>query len=171
MQRFAWVFFASLVFLTVLRPAAGDIFVLRSGGRIEGDLVNNDEKPRTSYVISLPGGGQVTLDAAVVAKVESVPKELAEYEKVRREHPNTVQGQLQMADWCRDHNLAAQRKTHLERVLQLDPDHADARRSLGYRKVNDQWMTLEEEMAAQGKVKRVVNGSTRWLTHQEADVS
>jgi hypothetical protein len=170
MQRFAWVFFASLAILAVLQPAEGDVFVLRSGGRIEGDLVNSDEQPRTSYVISLPGGGQLTLDAAVVAKVESVPQELAEYEKVRRQHPNTVQGQLQMADWCHKHKLDAQWKTHLERVLQLDPDQADARRLLGYRKVDDQWMTKEEEMAAQGKVKRVISGSTRWLTHQEAEV-
>ena len=145
---------AAFVLLAILRPAAGEVFLLRSGGRIEGDLVNADENPRTSYVISLPNGGQLTLDAAVVEKVQPVRPELAEYEKVRRQHPDTVQGQLQMADWCRDHNLPAQRKTHLERVLQLDPDQADARRLLGYRKVKDKWMTLEEEMADKGKVKR-----------------
>ena len=75
-----------------------------------------------------------------------------------------------MADWCRDHNLLAQRKTHLERVLQLDPEQPDARRLLGYRKVKDQWMTHEEEMADQGKVKRIVNGYSVWITQQEAEL-
>ncbi|MGA2256667.1 MAG: hypothetical protein ABSG53_18620 [Thermoguttaceae bacterium] len=166
MQRSVSILLAAFVLLAILRPAVGEVFVLRSGGRIEGDLVNADENPRTSYVIFLPNGGQLTLDAAVVDKVQPLRPELAEYEKVRRQHPNTVQGQLQMADWCRDHNLAAQRKTHLERVLQLDPNQADARRLLGYRKVNDQWMTLEEDMAAQGKVKR----DGRWITQQEAEL-
>ena len=78
---------------------------------------------------------------------------------MRRKYPDTVQGQLQMSDWCRDHNLPAQRKKHLERVLQLDPDQAEARRLLNYRKVKEKWMTLEEEMADQGKV----NGRQRPL--------
>ena len=154
MQRSSRVLCAALVLLAILRPAVGEVFLLRSGGRIEGDLVNADENPRTSYVISLPNGGQVTLDAAAVEKVQPVRPELAEYEKVRRQYPDTVQGQLQLADWCREHNLEAQRKTHLERVLQLDPDQAEARRLLGYRKVKDKWMTHDEEMADKGYVKR-----------------
>jgi len=170
MRRCTSGLFAAFVFLSILRPAVGEVFLLRSGGRIEGDLINADENPRTSYVILLPSGGQLTLDAAVVEKVQPMRPELAEYEKVRRQRPDTVQGQLEMAEWCRDHKLTAKRKTHLERVLQLDPDQADARRILGYRKVNDQWMTLEEEMASQGKVKRMVNGYLVWITRQEAEL-
>ena len=170
MQRSSRVLCAAFVFLAILRPAVGEVFLLRSGGRIEGELVNTDENPRTSYIIALPNGGQVTLDAKVVEKVQPVPPELAEYQKVRRQYPDTVQGQLQMSNWCRDHNLLGQRKTHLERVLQLDPDQADARRLLNYRKFKDKWMTLEEEMAEKGLVKRVVRGNTVWITQQDADL-
>ena len=63
---------AAFVLLAIIRPAVGEVFVLRSGGRIEGELVNPDENPRTSYVISLPSGGQITLDAKVVEKVQPV---------------------------------------------------------------------------------------------------
>jgi len=166
MHRSTRMLSAAFVLLAFLQPAMGEVFLLRSGGRIEGDLVNADEKPRTSYVISLPNGGQVTLDAAVVERVQPVPPELAEYAKVRRQYPDTVQGQLQMANWCHDHNLTAQRKTHLERVIQLDPDQADARRLLGFKKVKDKWMTLEEEMADKGYVKR--NG--KWMPRPEAEL-
>ena len=166
MQRSTPVLYAAVVFLVLFQPAAGEVFLLRTGGRIEGELVNVNENPRTSWVISLPSGGQVTLDAAMVDKVQPVKPELAEYEKVRRQHPDTVQGHLQMSDWCRDHNLVAQRKVHLERVLQLDPEQADARRTLGYRKVKDKWMTLEEEMADKGYVKR----DGRWMTQQDAEL-
>jgi hypothetical protein len=166
MLRSGWVLFAPLVVLAILEPAAGEVFLLHSGGRVEGDLINADEKPRSSYIISLPNGGQLTLDAAVVDQVQPVRPELAEYEKARRQHPDTVQGQLQMADWCRDNNLPVQRKTHLERVLRLDPDQADARRTLGYRKVKDKWMTQDEEMADKGYVKR----DGRWMTQQDAEL-
>jgi hypothetical protein len=165
MQRStSWL--CAAVLLAVLPSAAGDVFLLRSGGRVEGDLVNADEKPRTSYVIALPNGGRLTLDAATVDKVQPVPPELAEYQKVRRQYPDTVQGQLQMAEWCRDHGLAAQRKTHLERVLQLNPDQADARRILGYHKFKDEWMTVEEEKAAEGYVKR----DGKWMTQPDAEL-
>ena len=91
---------------------------------------------------------------------------MAEYEKVRRQYPDTVQGQLQLADWCRQHGLDAQRKTHLERVLQLDPDQAEARAKLGYHKVKDQWMTHAEEMADKGYVLR----DGRWMPKPEAEL-
>jgi hypothetical protein len=170
MQRTTWVLCTALALLAILRPAAGDVFLLRNGGRIEGVLVNPDENPRTSYVISLPNGGQLTLDAASVDKVQPVRPELVEYDKVRRQYPDTVKGQLQMSDWCRDHNLLAQRKTHLQRVLQLDPDQAEARRILGYHKFKDKWMTLEEEMAEKGMVKRTIRGNTVWVTQPDAEL-
>jgi hypothetical protein len=166
MQRSAWVLTAACILLPFLRPAAGDVFILHSGGRLEGDLANADEKPRTSYVINLSSGGQVTLDASLVDRVQSVKPELVEYEKARRQAPDTVQGQLQMAQWCKEHDLPAQRKTHLERVIQLDPDQVEARRSLGYQKYKDQWMMYEEVQADKGYVKV----GDRWLTQPQAEL-
>ncbi len=99
-------------------------------------------------------------------KVQPVRPELVEYEKVRRQSPDTVAGQLKMADWCREHGLAEQRTMHLKRVLQLDPDQADVRRALGYHKVKDQWMTRDEEKADQGLVKR----DGIWITPQRAEI-
>jgi hypothetical protein len=161
---------AALAVLAFLQPARADIFLLRSGGRIEGDLVNADQNPRTSYVISVAGGaGQITLEAAVVDKVQTPRPELAEYEKMKQQLPDTVEGQMSLAEWCRVQGLTAQRKSALERVLVLDPEQHEARHLLGYRKVKDQWMTLEEEMTDKGYVKRVVNGQTRWVTPQQAE--
>jgi hypothetical protein len=160
---------AAIVVGAFFQSANADIFWLRSGGRIEGELANGDQNPRISYVITLPGGGQITLDAAVVEKVQAIRPELVEYEKMRRNALDTVQGQLALAEWCREHNLTVQRKTHLERVLVLAPDQPDARRLLGYRKVKDKWMTHDEEMTDKGYVQRAVNGQTRWVTPQEAE--
>ncbi len=168
MRRFGGTL-AAIVVLAFLQPAKAEIFFLRSGGRIEGELENPDQNPRTDYVIKLGDGGQITLEAAVVEKVQTPRPELAEYEKMRRQAPDTAEGQMKLAQWCKENGLTAQRKTHLERVLQLDADQPEARRLLGYHKVKDKWMTHDEEMAEKGYVQRIVNGETRWILPQEAD--
>ena len=43
-----------------------------------------------------------------------------------------------------------QRRIELERIIQLDPDNATARQALGYRRVNDSWLTRDEAMARRG---------------------
>jgi hypothetical protein len=170
MQRFG-IALAATVMLALLQSARADTFFLRSGGHIEGDLLNPDQNPRKSYDIAVAGGGQITLPTEVVEKVQGVPPELAEYEKLRRQTPNTVQDQMKLADWCKEHSLSPQRKACLERVLQLDPDQPDARRLLGYRKVKDQWMTHDDEMIDRGLVQRrsPTTGLMEWITPQEAD--
>ena len=84
------------------RWAAAEIFQLESGGRIEGELLNPDEKPRQTYVIKLAAGGQISLPADQVKKVLPVRPELAEYAKVRPTYPDTADGQWALAQWCLD---------------------------------------------------------------------
>jgi hypothetical protein len=166
MQRSLCVLGAGFVFLAFLRPAGAETFLLHSGGTIEGDILNADENPRSKYVIALANGGEITLDASVIDKVRVVKPELAEYEKVRRHAPDTAPGQLQMAEWCKEHHLPEQRKLHMERVIQLDPDQADARRFLGYQKYKDEWMTPDEIKIDQGYVKV----DNRWMTQPKAEL-
>ena len=131
--------------------------------------MNADENPRTSYVIAVRRRRTNYAGGCRGRKGAALRPDLAEYEKMQRQAPDTVEGQMKLAEWCRDHNLTAQRKTHLERVLQLDPNQPEARRLLGYRKVKDKWMTHDEEMTDKGYVQHIVNGETRWITPQEAD--
>ncbi len=170
MQRFSGVW-AVLVVLTLLQPVRADTFFLRSGGQIEGNVINKDENPRKSYVIAVAGGAEITLEADVVEKVQAVPPELAEYEKLRLKTRDTVLDQMNLAEWCRQHGLTAQRKSTLEHVLQLDPEQPEARKLLGYRRVKDQWMTYEEEQIDKGYVKsrNPSTGMTEWVPQQVAE--
>ncbi|MGA2063934.1 MAG: HEAT repeat domain-containing protein [Thermoguttaceae bacterium] len=166
MKRFGIWLLGVVLLWAMARPATAEIFVLSSGGRIEGELVNPDEKPRRTYVVKLIAGGQVTLQADQVQQVVSVRPEVAEYEKVRPNYPDTAEGQWNLAQWCRDHKLPAQRTTHLRRVIELDPDHVEARRLLGYNKIEGQWMTQDEWMIKQGYVKY----KNQWKLPQEVDL-
>ena len=61
---------ALLLLLASAAPSArAEEFLLRSGGRIVGELLNPDEHPRRQYVVQVAEGAKVTLDAAQVEKV------------------------------------------------------------------------------------------------------
>jgi len=80
--------------------------------------------------------------------------------------PNTVEGHLDMAERCRKAGLKEQREFHLQKVLELDPDHADARRGLGYSQVDGQWVRADEWFENQGYVRHKGD----WRLAQEVDL-
>ncbi|MBI2481038.1 MAG: hypothetical protein HYV60_21105 [Planctomycetia bacterium] len=65
---------------------------------------------------------------------------LASYQKLRAEQEDTLEGHLQLADWCGERRMPDQQRAHLSRVLDFDPNHTDAREQLGFRLSNGQWV-------------------------------
>lgn len=151
MKRLLIILAAVLPFAAA-RGAAADTFELAGGGKIEGELLNPKEEPRTKYVVAIAGGGEVSLDAAQVVKYTAQKPENEEYEKLRRRAPDTAEGQWAMAEWCRERKMLAERDVHLERVIELKPDHVAARRALGYSQADGRWVKREELMAERGMV-------------------
>jgi hypothetical protein len=132
------------------RTVSAEVFVLANGGRMVGELVNRDESPREKFVIQPADGARITLDAAAVKQVIRPKPDELEYEKIRPTYPDTAAGQWELAQWCRERRLTTQRETHLRRVIELDPNHVEARRALGYSQVDGQWVTQEEIMTQRG---------------------
>lgn len=157
---------ATLVALGACGAAQAEIFMLANGGQLQGELLNPDESPRQTYRVRTASGIQVTLTRDQVKEVVRRRPEEAEYEAIRHTYPDTVEGQWELAEWCREHQLLSQRETHLRRILELDPDHELARRALGYSRVGDRWMTQEDRMLAQGY--RRYKG--RWRLPQEIEL-
>lgn len=139
--------------LAVARAAGGAVFVLANGGRIEGQLLNPDEKPRETFVVKTVSGGQFTLRKTQVERVEEKSEALQWYESALPKVPNTVDGHWTLAEQCKERGLKAQREVHLQQVLALDPDHKEARWGLGYSKVEGRWVKADEFMASQGYVR------------------
>src|SRR5262249_29700820 len=59
-----------------------------------------------------------------------------------------------------------QRKKHLQAVVALDPDHAEARKALGYHRYGTRWLTPEEHMQSIGYI-RYKGG---WRLRQEIEI-
>ncbi len=146
--------------------AWGDIVVLKTGGRIVGEPVADAQAgPDTVTLKTLPGVIVAVPQSEIQEHIRQRPAEL-EYEKIRTQYPDTVEGQWELAEWCRQHNLLQQRETHLRRLLELDPDNVRVRAILGYTKVNGVWKTRDEMMREQGYV--LYKG--RWMLPQEVQI-
>ncbi len=133
--------------------ATADVFILTSGGRVVGELLNPDQVPRETYQIKTPTGGRITLSRSQVKEQLRPPPAEVEYEKIRPRYPDTVEGQWALAEWCRERTLLSERNIHLERILELDPDHEKARRALGYFPRDGEWKTQKQIMEEQGYVR------------------
>ena len=145
---------------------ADDIFILKTGGQVRGQWLNKEESPRQQYRIRTAAGGEVTLAADQIEQFVLRSEEELLYEKIRPTHPDTVEGHLKMAQWCQDQKLTKERRWHLERIVELDPNHSDARAALGYLRSGGQWVTREEMMGARGMI--VYKG--RYRTRQEIEI-
>ncbi len=149
---------------------AGDeyVFKLASGGEIRGKFLNLDERPRARFLIETSAGGKLTLGKADVTEFTRKPARELEYERLRPTYPDTVEGQLALAEWCKQNQLPDARKTHLERVIQLSPDNEQAHKALLHRLVDGKWMTYEQYM--QDVVGKVKLAGVGWVTPQEAQL-
>jgi hypothetical protein len=147
-------------------PASAEVFVLRSGGRIEGLHVNREDKQATEYVVRTSGGGEITISRRHVREVLPVRDAVAAYERVAPTYADTVEDQMKLAEWCEQHNLYAQHKAHLGRVVELDPNHARARQRLGHKQHQGQWLSVKEIKERQG----FVYYRGKWRTKQEVEL-
>ncbi|MBN1590056.1 MAG: HEAT repeat domain-containing protein [Pirellulales bacterium] len=168
LRPFGYILAVSWVLLCLLGclSAHGEVFELRAGGRVVGRLLNADESPRQTYQIETLSGGQITLAADQVVKRTALSPREAEYEKHRADAPDTIDGHWRLAEWCRENYLSAQRRVHLHRILQLDPDHKRARAALGYSRIDGQWKTLKEARESRG----LLWYKGRYRTPQEIEV-
>ncbi len=155
--------------LLLAQRAEGAIFVLTTGGEVRGELINPEESPRTKYLVKTTSGGAVILAAQDVREVLTQSPAEMKYDRYRVDCPDTVDGHWKMAQWCHKNRLSSQRVVHLERILELDPDHAEARRGLGYSKINGRWATQEQVMSQGGYIRsKLVPG--KWILPQEEEL-
>lgn len=155
----------SLALLVVgVVPVSADLIKLKSGGELRGTIQSpKDSKLSAPYVIK-------TLTGAVVEiardEVESVAKRrllIEEYEVRAQETDDSIDAQWELAEWCRTKGLTQERRTHLERIIELDANHERAHRGLGHVYEQGRWTTQDEIMTARGYVKH----KGRWVLPQE----
>lgn len=134
------------------RPACADVVRLKSGGEIRGEILDPEEGAASDYIIKLPSGGQLTVARADVEQIVVETDLEREYDRRARDTPDSLDAHWELAKWCRENRLRDESNAHLERILELEPNHTDARSLLGYRSENGQWITRDQLMASRGMV-------------------
>jgi hypothetical protein len=141
-------------------PVRADQVYLVGGTQLEGKATRRGDR-----VVIEMGAGQITLSADSVQRIERGQSSVQRYEQLESKlQPGDVQGLLSLADYCRDHDMQAHEKELLRRVLEIDPNHAQARDRLGYVRAGSRWITRDEQLRAQGMVR--VDG--QWMTAERA---
>lgn len=156
---------ALIIFLSVSKAAYADIFILESGGQIQGELLNRDEQPRIKYVVRC---GVATINLPLDQVRETIRQSPAELEYARKAPATAdiIEAQWELAEWCRKNALARQRETHLRRIIALDPNHQQARFALGYQFLKGEWISRSDARRNEGY--EFYHG--KWRTPQEIEI-
>jgi len=144
------------------------VLVLKEGGTLEGEILNPDEVSRKIYRIKTPAGLEISLDARLVEREQRRERDvLIEYNATAPFTENTVENHHYWAKWCGERQLPDQAKLHWQQILELDPDHADARTVLGYSKdKTGGWFSRQESRINKG----LVQDRGQWKTQYQIDV-
>jgi hypothetical protein len=146
--------------LTLLSSQAlADRVVLLDGAVIEGKATRQGRK-----VLVVLGSGQISLDAAIVVKIEKSRSDVDHYDELRAKlPPRDIRATLALANYCRDHDMRAREQELLKHVLEIDANHSEARARLGYVKGEHGWVTFDEAQRQKGLVRH----DGQWVTREE----
>jgi hypothetical protein len=147
-------------------PATAEVFLLKSGGRIEAQLVNPQRSGADPYLLKTELGVRLSLAPAAVQRVVVQTEVEKQYVELQQSGANTIESHWQLAEYCKEAGLAEERKKHLAAIIALDPDHQEARTALGYGKIGGRWMTMDEYMLGQGYVR----AGGAWKTPQQLEL-
>lgn len=151
-----------LLLLTPPAVTTADVVYLTSGGKVEGRIVS-----RTQSTIEVDiGAGSLSFSMSSVARIEEGRSALDDYdERAAALAQDDVDGWLELARWASRSGLGTQASRTYHRVLELDPDNAEANQALGRVELDGRWMTLEESYRARG----YVNFEGQWMTPAEQE--
>ncbi|MEM8866572.1 MAG: HEAT repeat domain-containing protein [Planctomycetota bacterium] len=137
--------------LALPTAVCGDVVELSGGRRLAGSVP--EDQSRATLTIELEEGGLLTLDRDQIARVATESPAMVEYRRRAPTAPDTVESHLALAKWCQERRLRDAYRLHLERVIQLDPTHEEARSLLGYQKHGGRWLTRDQVMTARGMIR------------------
>ena len=143
---------ACALLCAIPRTAFSEIVLLKSGARVEGEVLNPMRQKDDLLEVVPVEGLKLTLAPTQVKGVLVQSKVLKEYEGAAAGMADTVEAHLAMAQWCLDAGLTDQRKYHLGQVIKHDPNHEAVRAALGYSKIGSTWMTQDEYMRRRGYI-------------------
>lgn len=146
--------------LLLASAASADELVLKNGSAFNG--IVREEGDRVVIEMDFGTMSFKKVDVRSISKGKDPIHEFDEKAKAATD----VKGMLELAAWAREKGLGTRSTDLYRKILTLDPDQADARKIMGFEKLNGQWLAGDDLMVARGFVK--VNG--KWLARETAEL-
>ena len=132
-----------------------DTVELRGGGHLTGEVDRTSEEG----ILIINVDDEVTIrvkESRVLRVIDS--DQLNKYREFAGQAGNDANRHYQLARWILGQRYfpgdASLYKTyHMERAIELDPDHKEARASLGYKDENGEWIKTSDLMRKRGMVQ------------------
>ena len=161
---------APLCLALLAGPALADEIVLKNGRTLEGKATESGD-----LVVFEKAGLRMELRRDEVSEIRKSPSPKEEYAKKSaaldayhtknsKQKPD-AESRHRLGLWCATKGLKEEAKAEQEKAVALDPDHAGARRALGFVKTDAGWRLEDEVM----KEKGLVRADGRWVTPEEAE--
>lgn len=134
---------ATAAFLIALGavPCPGDTITLRDGRKLVGKIVS-EEGDEIRVILRY---GEVTLPKSDVVSLEKGPTPEEVYrDRAAAVGEDDLEGLVGLARWCRENDLDRESRWEFGRVLEIDRDHAEARKALGFVLHEGEWITGAE---------------------------
>jgi hypothetical protein len=97
-----------------------------------------------------------------VARTVVTDPRLVAYRSQRAKSPDTVDGHLHLAEWCRDRGLADHTRAHLLVAAHLDPSDRRAFRLLGLRPYRGLWLSDDEIDTVRRREVEITQSRRAW---------
>jgi hypothetical protein len=160
-ERKAWVLaLVTAVLVPAVRVRADEV-VLRSGGRLTGEIL---ERTADHVVIDV-AGGQITVPAAFVQQIVPNLTRAAFSARAAKLAIEDARGWLELGQWARGVGFDQGADAAFMRVLMVEPDSVDANLALGRVQLGERWLSPDEAMRARGYVKF----EESWMRPEERD--
>ncbi|TWU05891.1 HEAT repeat domain-containing protein [Stieleria varia] len=141
-----------LVGVAAAPTVPADTIDLVGGGQISGRILEKKGSNDTGTVI-IAINDQMKL-AVPMAKVSKLllDSEFAGYSKAAAAAGDDPEKHYELARLCATQELTAHRNYHMQRAIELDPDHSKARSALGYVQSGKGWILFEEQQRNRGLI-------------------
>jgi hypothetical protein len=144
-------FSAALAILSVSTPVFADVVQIRGGGQVEGK-VSRVDSPKVPYaVVQLDDSVKVAIPESQVNRVAEAAN-LAEYRARAAAIRGDAEQHYELARWCKQQQLNAQYRYHLQWTVRIDPDHSKARTALGYANHEGKWVRVSDLQKSRGLI-------------------
>lgn len=130
-----------------------DMLRMRDGSELRGTILTGGEGKGGPVALKKLSGEEVSIPSDEIRFVVKRPLVQEQYLERLEHAADTLNGQWELAEWCRLNGLRQERETHLQRVLDFDPQHAGAHRALEHVHYEGEWIPQDEMKTRQGYVK------------------